>query len=156
MTTAIALAVAAFGTSLLTLFSGFGLGTLLLPAFAFFLPLEVAVASTAVVHAANNLFKVGLLAGDAVSLKMHHGGNDIALPVEVEHFDDEGALLWGRLPGLRGELPELWLEAGEPVAARQVRRTPRIGVDYAGAWARRRLRYVIAGHPDASGPRRLR
>ncbi len=52
--------------------------------------------------------------------------------------------------------PELWLEAGEPVAARHVRRTPRIGVDYAGAWARRRLRYVIAGHPDASGPRRLR
>ncbi len=51
--------------SLLTLFSGFGLGTLLMPAFAIFFPVEVAVASTAVVHAANNLFKVGLLAKEA-------------------------------------------------------------------------------------------
>lgn len=45
----------------LTLFSGFGLGTLLLPAFALFFPVEVAVAATAVVHLANNLFKVALL-----------------------------------------------------------------------------------------------
>ncbi|MDA0748534.1 MAG: TSUP family transporter, partial [bacterium] len=45
----------------LTLFSGFGLGTLLMPAFAVFFPLEVAVAATAVVHLANNLFKLGLL-----------------------------------------------------------------------------------------------
>lgn len=65
MIAAIALALFAFGVSLLTLFSGFGLGTLLLPAFALFLPVEVAVASTAVVHAANNLFKAGLLAGHA-------------------------------------------------------------------------------------------
>jgi DNA-3-methyladenine glycosylase len=48
---------------------------------------------------------------------------------------------------------ELWLEEGTPVADREVRRTPRIGVGYAGAWARRRLRLVIRGHPDASGPR---
>ena len=54
--------LAAFGISLLTLFSGFGLGTLLMPMFALFIPVEVAVASTAVVHAANNVFKVGLLA----------------------------------------------------------------------------------------------
>ena len=45
----------------LTLFSGFGLGTLLMPAFALFFPLEVAVAMTAVVHLANNLFKLALL-----------------------------------------------------------------------------------------------
>jgi len=55
----------AFGVSLLTLFSGFGLGTLLMPVFALFFPVEVAVASTAVVHAANNLFKVALLAREA-------------------------------------------------------------------------------------------
>ncbi len=55
----------AFGVSLLTLFSGFGLGTLLMPAFALFFPADVAVASTAVVHAANNVFKVGLLGGQA-------------------------------------------------------------------------------------------
>jgi uncharacterized membrane protein YfcA len=45
----------------LALFSGFGLGTLLMPAFALFFPVEVAVAATAVVHLANNLFKVGLI-----------------------------------------------------------------------------------------------
>lgn len=61
----LALALFACGVSLLTLFSGFGLGTLLMPAFALFLPIEAAVAATAVVHMANNLFKVGLLAGEA-------------------------------------------------------------------------------------------
>lgn len=45
----------------LTLFSGFGLGTLLTPAFALFFPAEVAVGLTAVVHFANNVFKLGLL-----------------------------------------------------------------------------------------------
>lgn len=47
--------------SALTLFSGFGLGTLLMPAFALFFPIEVAVAATAVVHLANNIFKVALV-----------------------------------------------------------------------------------------------
>ena len=61
----VSVALAAFAASLLSLFSGFGLGTLLLPVFALFLPVEIAVASTAVVHAANNLFKVGLLASGA-------------------------------------------------------------------------------------------
>lgn len=51
----------AMGASLLTLISGFGLGTLLLPAFAVFFPLELAVAMTAVVHLLNNGFKFGLL-----------------------------------------------------------------------------------------------
>lgn len=45
----------------LTLFSGFGLGTLLLPAFALFFPIEIAVAATAMVHLANNLFKITLV-----------------------------------------------------------------------------------------------
>lgn len=53
--------VVAFGAALLTLFSGFGLGTLLLPAFALSFPPQVAVAATAVVHLANNLFKLVLL-----------------------------------------------------------------------------------------------
>ncbi len=51
----------AFGASLLTLFSGFGLGTLLMPAFALFFPVSMAVALTAVVHFLNNLFKLLLL-----------------------------------------------------------------------------------------------
>jgi uncharacterized membrane protein YfcA len=59
----VTLGALAFGVALLTLFSGFGLGTLLMPAFAVVLPIEVAVAATAVVHLANNLFKAGLLAG---------------------------------------------------------------------------------------------
>jgi uncharacterized membrane protein YfcA len=53
--------LAAFFTSGLTLFSGFGLGTLLLPVMALFFPLELAIALTAVVHALNNLFKFYLL-----------------------------------------------------------------------------------------------
>jgi DNA-3-methyladenine glycosylase len=50
----------------------------------------------------------------------------------------------------------LWLEAGEPVADAAVRRTRRIGVDYAGSWASRRYRFIIKGHTDVSGPRALR
>ena len=57
--------LAAFGVSLLTLYSGFGLGTLLMPVFALFLPLEVAVAATALVHASNNIVKVMVLGGGA-------------------------------------------------------------------------------------------
>lgn len=53
--------LAAFFASGLTLFSGFGLGTLLLPVFALFFPVPWAVAMTAVVHLLNNLFKLTLL-----------------------------------------------------------------------------------------------
>lgn len=52
--------------ALMTFFSGFGLGTLLMPAFALFLPVESAVALTALVHLANNLFKVALVGRAAV------------------------------------------------------------------------------------------
>lgn len=45
----------------LTFFSGFGLGSLLMPAFALFFPVEIAIAATAVVHLANNVFKVSLI-----------------------------------------------------------------------------------------------
>ena len=55
-------ALLAFG---LTLFSGFGLGTILTPVFALFFPIPVAVAATAVVHLANNLFKFTLMARQA-------------------------------------------------------------------------------------------
>lgn len=49
----------------LTLVSGFGLGTILLPVFALFFPIEIAVAATAIVHLANNLFKIGLVGRQA-------------------------------------------------------------------------------------------
>ena len=54
-------AVAAFLAAGLTMYSGFGLGTLMLPVFALFLPVEMAVVATALVHGANNVFKVSLL-----------------------------------------------------------------------------------------------
>ncbi len=60
MTTLIVCLVA-FVASGLTFFSGFGLGTLLLPAFVLFFPVEIAVASTAVVHFLNGLFKLTLV-----------------------------------------------------------------------------------------------
>lgn len=50
----------------------------------------------------------------------------------------------------------LWLEAGSPVHERETRRTARIGVDSAGPWARRRLRWIVRDHPAVSGPRLLR
>lgn len=49
----------------LTFFSGFGLGTLLLPAFSLFVPVDQAVAMTAVVHLLNSLFKVALVGRQA-------------------------------------------------------------------------------------------
>lgn len=45
----------------LTLFSGFGLGTLLTPVFALFFPIELAVGMTAIVHFLNNVFKFFML-----------------------------------------------------------------------------------------------
>ena len=53
--------LAAIISSGLTLFSGFGLGTLLMPVFAVFFPVEVAIALTAIVHFLNNLFKLMLI-----------------------------------------------------------------------------------------------
>ncbi|MGB5245633.1 MAG: TSUP family transporter [Woeseia sp.] len=53
--------IVALGASALTLFSGFGLGTLLMPVLALLFPVPVAVAATAVVHLANNLFKLVLV-----------------------------------------------------------------------------------------------
>jgi len=61
MLTLIVVIVVSFGASWLTFFSGFGLGTLLLPVFALFFPATIAVAATAVVHLLNNLFKLGLV-----------------------------------------------------------------------------------------------
>ena len=55
------IALVAFLASLLTLFSGFGLGTLLMPVVAIFFPVAVAVALTAFVHLLNNLFKLATL-----------------------------------------------------------------------------------------------
>jgi hypothetical protein len=53
--------LAALFVAALTLFSGFGLGTILMPVLALFFPIPVAIAATAIVHLANNIFKVVLV-----------------------------------------------------------------------------------------------
>ena len=57
----ILIGITAFLASLLTLFSGFGLGTLLMPVFGLFFPVPLAIALTGVVHLLNNLFKLSLM-----------------------------------------------------------------------------------------------
>lgn len=60
----IVIPVVALLASFLTLISGFGLGTIMLPVFALFFDLPLAVALTAVVHLLNNIFKTGILWGN--------------------------------------------------------------------------------------------
>jgi len=109
------LGAVAFGASLLTLFSGFGLGTLLLPAFALFLPVEVAVAATAVVHAANNVFKVGLLGPSAEREVVVRFG----LPAIVASFI--GAVLLVSMAG--GEALARWTFLGRDAEITSVKLT---------------------------------
>ena len=53
--------ITALLASILTFFSGFGLGTILLPVFAIYYPAPIAVLLTAIVHFSNNIFKIGLV-----------------------------------------------------------------------------------------------
>jgi len=66
MTETAIIAAVAMLASVLTFFSGFGLGTLLTPVFAIFFPIELAIALTGVVHFVNNIFKLGLVGRHAV------------------------------------------------------------------------------------------
>ena len=52
--------VALIGSGL-TLFSGFGLGTILVPVFGIFFPIEIAITLTAIAHFLNNIFKLFLV-----------------------------------------------------------------------------------------------
>lgn len=60
------IAIVSLLAAALTLFSGFGLGTILMPVFAIFFPLDIAVAATATVHLSNNIFKLALIGKKAV------------------------------------------------------------------------------------------
>ena len=84
----------ALAVSGLTLFSGFGLGTILMPVFALFFPVEVAVAATAMVHLANNLFKAALFGKKADLRIVARFGLPAALAAML------GALLLNRLSGM--------------------------------------------------------
>jgi uncharacterized membrane protein YfcA len=101
MTYVVVMAVA-FIASGLTFFSGFGLGTLLLPAFALFFPAERAVALTAVVHFLNGLFKLGLVAR-------------YANPAVVLRFGAPAILA-----SLLGAALLVWLSGTEPLATYQI------------------------------------
>lgn len=59
------ISLTAFLAAMLTFFSGFGLGTLLLPVFMLFFPVELAIALTGVVHFLNNIFKIILVGRQA-------------------------------------------------------------------------------------------
>lgn len=88
----ILIAVVAFGASLLSLFSGFGLGSLLVAVFVVFFPVEVAVSATAVVHLVHNLLKVGIFYRSAIWRIVIRFG----VPAVVAAF--VGAFLLTRLP----------------------------------------------------------
>lgn len=85
----------AFSVAMLTFFSGFGLGTLLLPAFALFFPVEAAVAATAIVHLLNNIFKLILVVKD-VNVKILL---KFAVPAAI--LAALGAFLLGFISGLQ-------------------------------------------------------
>lgn len=59
------ISLTAFLVSILTFFSGFGLGTILTPVFMLFFPVELAIGLTGVVHFFNNVFKVFLVGKNA-------------------------------------------------------------------------------------------
>ncbi len=88
------IALAAFATSILTFFSGFGLGTILAPVFAIFFPIDLAIALTGVVHFCNNLFKIALVGKNADKTVLIRFG----IPAVVASF--VGAWLLLKLSGL--------------------------------------------------------
>ena len=96
--TIVIIALAALLASCLTLFSGFGLGTLLMPVVALFFPLDVAIGLTAMVHFSNNLFKLGLVGLNADRRVVLRFGVPAVMAAIL------GALLLGQL----GALPSLF------------------------------------------------
>lgn len=67
--TILIISVIALLASLLTFFSGFGLGTILTPALVLFFPVEIAIALTGIVHLLNNFFKI-ILVGKQINWKV--------------------------------------------------------------------------------------
>lgn len=65
MTAYLIICILALLGSLLTFFSGFGLGTILVPVFAIFFPIDLSIVLTAIVHFLNNIFKLLLVGKNA-------------------------------------------------------------------------------------------
>lgn len=91
------IAAAALAVSALTLYSGFGLGTLLMPVFTLFVPVDAAVAATAAVHAANNIFKLAMVGRYADRSLVPRFG----LPAVA------GSFAWAAALGMLAPLPPL-------------------------------------------------
>jgi uncharacterized membrane protein YfcA len=90
MLAAVVIGIVSFLASTLTFFSGFGLGTILLPVFALFTPPGIAVAMTAIVHLANNIGKLALVgrhADRSVSIRF-------GVPAIILAFVGASALVW--------------------------------------------------------------
>ena len=58
---AIIIGIFTFIVSFITLYSGFGLGTVLMPFISIFFPIPIAIALTAIVHLIHNLIKLIIL-----------------------------------------------------------------------------------------------
>jgi uncharacterized membrane protein YfcA len=130
---------AAFLVAFFTLFTGFGLGTLLLPAFALVFPPLAAVAATAVVHGLNNLFKLTLLWRDVDRSVLFVFGFPAVLAAIpgatlLTHLAElSGSLSW-QLGALKGEVTAIkfalgmlilffaWLELSAVVKRLQINR----------------------------------
>ncbi|MBM4294162.1 MAG: sulfite exporter TauE/SafE family protein [Deltaproteobacteria bacterium] len=82
--------LSSFLASGLTLFSGFGLGTILMPVLAMFFPVSSAIALSAVVHLCNNLFKLALLGRHADKTVIYKFG----IPAILAAYLGAQALLW--------------------------------------------------------------
>ncbi len=86
----IAISLVALFASGLTLISGFGLGSLLLPAFILFFPVDIAIGLTAIVHLCNNIFKLWLLG--------HYADRNVVLRFGIAAllaaFAGAGSLVW--------------------------------------------------------------
>jgi uncharacterized membrane protein YfcA len=96
----------AFAASILTFFSGFGLGTLLLPAMTLYYPLPIAIVLTGIVHFINGAFKVVLLRRH-IQFKVLLRFAVLAIPFAfigsnlLSHLDQQRVLfeynLWGQI-----------------------------------------------------------
>lgn len=115
------IALVAMLTSGMTFFSGFGLGTILVPMFALFFPLPLAIAAAAVVHFTNNLFKFALMARQADWKVVARFGLPAALAAilgasSLALFDRLPALLHYSLAGLVFEITAVKVLIGGLIA----------------------------------------
>jgi uncharacterized membrane protein YfcA len=90
----VAVSLAAMSASVLTFLSGFGLGTLLMPVFALFYPVPIAIGLTAIVHFLNNFSEIAFLY-HSVDVKVALG---FGLPAAASAYG--GAQLLGLLSGI--------------------------------------------------------